>query len=322
MLAEATGQLIRIAFSLAMACLVDVHTARADITQDVRHHFASNDGVNLHYVSLGEKEGDLKNRPLAVMLHGFPDFWYTWRHQMPALAKTHYVVAMDLRGYNKSDKPNGVENYSMPVLMSDVVAVIEHAGYEKAVIIGNDWGGAIAWNLASFHPQRVERLIVCNLPHMKGLTRELNNNPRQQEASGYARDFQKPDAHKNLSPTTLTRIVAGNRSADVQEKYQTAFENSDIESMLNYYKANFPRPGNDPRPGNETSEPTDMPNVQCPTLIIHGLKDKALLASGLNDNWDWVDNELTILTLPGADHFAQQDAPSRVTKAITQWLGQ
>lgn len=292
----------------AMACSF---SPQDQLLQDVKHHFAENDGVRLHYVSLGEK----KERPLVVMLHGFPDFWYTWRNQMPALSKDHYVVAVDLRGYNKSDKPEGVGKYSMATLMADVIAVIKHAGYEKAIIVGNDWGGAISWNLAAYFPKRVEKLIVCNLPHMKGLTRELANNPRQRENSSYAREFQKEGAHKSLSPAILTGIVAGRRLPEVQAVYKAAFERSDIEAMLNYYKANYPRPGNS---GSPSAPP--MPNIKCPTLVIHGLKDKALLASGLNNNWDWIDNELTILTLPKADHFVQQDAPKRVTKAMTRWL--
>lgn len=285
---------------------------QSDLMEAVTHHHAENDGVRLHYVTLGEKQ----DRPLVVMLHGFPDFWFTWRNQMPELARTHYVAAVDLRGYNKSDQPRGVDQYSMKILMRDVVAVIKHAGYDKAVIVGNDWGGAISWNLAAYYPQHVEKLIICNLPHMKGLTRELANNPQQQKNSGYAREFQKEDAHRNLNPAMLASIVAGKRPKSVQAAYKAAFERSDIEAMLNYYKANYPRVG---KGGSKTSAPA-MPNIKCPTLVIHGLKDKALLASALNDNWDWIDNELTILTLPEADHFVQQDAPERVTKAMVRWL--
>lgn len=285
--------------------------AHADVFDDVTHHVATNGDVKLHYVSLGQKD----DRPLVIMLHGFPDFWYTWRNQMPALAKDHYVVAMDLRGYNKSDKPKGVSKYAMPVLMSDVVAVIRHAGYEKAVVVGNDWGGAIAWSLASYQPDRVDRLIICNLPHLNGLSRELRNNKEQQVNSAYARAFQQEGAHKQLSAGYLAAMVAGGRSEAVRKRYLEAFQRSDIEAMLNYYKANYPNPD---APSTNSAPP--MPNVKCPTLVIHGLKDTALLAAGLNDNWEWVDNELTILTLPQANHFVQQDAPKRVTKAMRVWL--
>lgn len=285
-----------------------------DVFDEVEHHFARNGEVKLHYVSLGEKKRD---RPLVIMLHGFPDFWYTWRNQMPALAKDHYVVAMDLRGYNQSSQPEGVGNYAMPVLMSDVVAVIKHAGYEKAVVVGNDWGGAIAWSLASYQPAVVDRLIICNLPHLNGLNRELRNNKQQQANSEYARNFQKEGAHKTLSARMLAGIVAGNRSEDVRARYLAAFRKSSFEGMLNYYKANYPNP--DAQPTAAAARPA-MPNVKCPTLVIHGLKDQALLASGLNNNWEWVENELTILTLPNANHFVQQDAPERVTKAMRVWL--
>ena len=278
---------------------------------EVSHHNAENNGVKLHYVTLGKKQG----QPLILMLHGFPDFWFTWRNQMPELARTHYVAAMDLRGYNKSDKPEGVAQYSMKLLMSDVIAVIKHAGYDKAVIVGNDWGGAISWNLAAYYPQRVEKLIICNLPHMKGLARELANNPKQQENSGCAREFQKEGAHRNLNSAILTNIVAGKRSESVRDAYRAAFERSDIEAMLNYYKANYPAP---PEPG--APVPPPPPKVNVPILMFHGLQDTALHSDGLNNTWDWVGKDLTIVTTPDADHFVQQDAAPLVSSTLRWWL--
>ena len=141
-----------------------------DVYDLVEHRFAENNGVRIHYVTIGEG-------PLIVMIHGFPDYWYSWRRQMPALAERHQVVAMDMRGYNRSDKPVGVENYSMELLVGDVAAVIRHAGHEQATVVGHDWGGAVAWTLAMVMPDVVERLIILNLPHPQGLARELARNP-------------------------------------------------------------------------------------------------------------------------------------------------
>src|SRR5215469_14066735 len=107
--------------------------------------------------------------PLIVMIHGFPDFWYTWRNQMAALAQHFQVVAIDLRGYNLSDKPQGGENYLMDHLVGDVQAVIRHIGRDKAIIIGHDWGGAIAWQFAILLPALTERLIILNMPHPRGI---------------------------------------------------------------------------------------------------------------------------------------------------------
>ena len=130
----------------------------SELLDQVQQGFADNNGVRIHYVTLGQG-------PLLVMIHGFPDFWYTWRHQMPMLAQNFQVVAVDQRSYNLSDKPTGVEHYAMPLLAGDIIAVIRHLKQEQAVIVGHDWGGMVAWHLAMRHPDLVERLIICNLPH-------------------------------------------------------------------------------------------------------------------------------------------------------------
>src|SRR6185369_14815908 len=145
--------------------------------------------------------------PLIVLIHGFPDFWYTWRAQMPELAKNHRVVAIDQRGYNLSDKPQGVENYSLSLLVSDVVAVVKQLGQEKATIVGHDWGGAVAWSFAMRFPEMTDKLIILNLPHFRGLSRELAHNPKQQQNSAYARRFQEEGAHDTLTAEKLAEWV-------------------------------------------------------------------------------------------------------------------
>ncbi|MCH8108143.1 MAG: alpha/beta hydrolase [Chloroflexi bacterium] len=269
----------------------------------VQHGYAENNGVKIHYATLGQG-------PLVVMIHGFPDFWYTWRHQMEGLAGQFQVVAVDLRGYNDSDKPKGVENYAMPVLASDIVAVIHHLGQENSIVVGHDWGGAIAWYLATTMPALVERLIICNLPHFRGLRRELANNPEQQQNSQYARDFQQEGAHLTLTPERLARWVT---DPEAMPHYIEAFNKSDFEAMLNIYKANYPR-----EPYVADSSP--VVKVQCPVLMIHGLKDRALLPGALNDTWDWLEKDLTLVTVPDAEHFVQQDAADLVTRTMRMWL--
>ncbi len=275
----------------------------ADESELGTHGFAQSDDVRIHYVTVGDG-------PLLVMIHGFPDYWYTWRKQMPALAKSFKVVAIDQRGYNKSDKPTGVENYTVDKLVRDVRAVIEHFDRDKAVIVGHDWGGIVAWSFAMAHPEMTDRLIILNLPHPKGLRRELANNPEQRKNSQYARDFQKPEAASRLTAEGLTFWV---KDVEARKKYVEAFRRSSFEAMLNYYKANFPRePYEEPK--------NDFPKVKCSVLMIHGLKDKALLAAGLNNTWEWVEKDLTIVTLPDADHFVQQDAAAEVTRRMISWL--
>jgi epoxide hydrolase 4 len=265
--------------------------------------YVDSDGVRIHYVTAG-------NGPLVVLLHGFPDFWYTWRRQMPELAEHYQVVAIDQRGYNLSDKPDGVENYSMAKLTGDVQAVIRHFDQQKAIIVGHDWGGAVAWSLAMTQPESVDRLIILNLPHPNGLRRELANNPQQRAASAYARSFQEPDAAKSLSAERLAAWVS---DVAAREHYVEAFQRSSFEAMLNYYRANYPR-----EPYTAASLP--LPKVKCRVLMIHGLKDQALLPAALNGTWDWLENELTLVTVPDAGHFVQQDAAELVTRTVLGWL--
>ena len=152
--------------------------------------FVDSGGMKIHYVTSGKG-------PLIILLHGFPDYWYTWRDQMPALAKKFQVVAIDLRGFNKSDQPKGVENYTLAKLVGDVDAVRKQFKQEKAIVVGHDWGGAIAWGYAMTHPDKIDRLIVLNLPHPKGLQRELATNPQQQKNSEYARDSSRRTPPRN-----------------------------------------------------------------------------------------------------------------------------
>jgi pimeloyl-ACP methyl ester carboxylesterase len=266
--------------------------------------FADSDGVKIHYVTLGKG-------PLVILLHGFPDFWYTWRDQMPHLAKHFQVVAIDLRGYNKSDQPKGVENYTLDKLVGDVLAVIKHFQRDKAILVGHDWGGAIAWTFAMTQPDKIERLVLLNLPHPRGMLRELANNPEQQKNSQYARNFQQPDAASKIQPELLVFWV---KEADAQKKYLQAFKRSSIEGMLNYYKANYPRP--------PYKLDRELPPVKCPVLMFHGLKDPYLLPGALNDTWKWVEKDLTLITIPSAGHFVHRDATDFVSRNLVLWLTQ
>ena len=264
--------------------------------------YANSNGVKIHYVTAG-------TGPLVVMIHGFPDFWYTWRNQMDALSGQYQVAAIDLRGYNLSDKPAGEENYDMRLLIGDVAAVIKHLGREKAIIAGHDWGGAISWQFVFNMPQMVEKLIILNLPHPNGLSRELATNEKQKANSAYARRFQSPDSHKALTAEGLAGWV---KDPVAKAKYIEAFQRSDFNAMMNYYRRNYPK---------EPYEARIAPQrVNVPVLMIHGLKDTALLAPALNNTWDWLDADLTLVTIPNASHFVQQDASELVSRTIKSWL--
>ncbi|MEC8389503.1 MAG: alpha/beta hydrolase [Planctomycetota bacterium] len=292
----------RVVFFFLLSSLLAISTTNADESALGKHGYAQSGDVKIHYVTKGEG-------PLLVMIHGFPDYWYTWREQIPALSEHFQVVAMDQRGYNLSGKPEGLARYQMEELVQDVEAVIKHFGKKKAIVVGHDWGGAVAWSFATAKPQMIDHLVILNLPHFNGLQRELANNPKQRRASAYAREFQKEDAASRLTAEGLTFWI---KDSEAKAKYLEAFKRSSFEGMLNYYKANYPRP-----PYDETPE---MPPVDCSVLMIHGLKDTALLPGALNDTWKWVKRDLTLVTLPEAGHFVQQDAGPKVTQTLLTWL--
>jgi pimeloyl-ACP methyl ester carboxylesterase len=196
------------------------------------------------------------------------------------------------------------------LLVGDVAAVIKSLGQQKAIIVGHDWGGLVAWQFALNLPQMTDRLIVLNLPHPRGLTRELAHNPEQQKNSQYARNLQQPDAASKVTAEGLARWV---KDPAAREKYIEAFKKSDFEAMLNYYKRNYPR-----EPYTEDTSP--VVKTQMPVLLIHGLGDTALLSGALNNTWDWMGKDLTLVTIPGSGHFVQQDASEMVSRSMRSWL--
>ena len=236
---------------------------------------------------------------------------------MKGLSENFQVVAMDQRGYNLSDQPEGEESYNMEYLVSDVAALIRHFGSDKATIVGHDWGGIVSWQFAFARPEMVENLVILNLPHPNGLARELASNSDQQENSAYARRFIAGSA---TDPDILFGGPMNSQSLSfwvsdpkAREKYVEAFDNSSFDAMLAYYKQNYPRVS-------EGNTPPPAPQLDVPLLVFHGLRDTALHSNGLNNTWDWNDSDTTIVSAPDANHFVQQDAADLVTTTLKWWL--
>jgi pimeloyl-ACP methyl ester carboxylesterase len=313
------GETVRTIKILGLACCLVVIASAAtsfakeagskDLWDRVEHHYADSNGVKIHYAAQGMG-------PLIVMIHGFPDFWYTWRDQMAALSSKYRVVAVDQRGYDLSGRPPGIEQYAMTLLVDDIGAVIKAEGRSSAVIVGHDWGGAVAWTLAMTHPDWVQALVILNLPHPYGIQREIKNNPQQRKNSQYAFNFQKPGAEKTLSAEQLAGWV---KDDNARVHYIEAFKRSDFEAMLNYYRANYPRP-DQAADAADTPPPPPPPKVKVPVLEFHGLADQALLPGALSGTWDLVEQDFTLVTIPGAGHFVQQDASALVTTTMSDWL--
>ncbi len=238
---------------------------------------------------------------------------------MAGLSDNHHVVAIDQRGYNLSDQPEGQENYARQYLVSDVAAVIRHLGQKKAVIVGHDWGGSVAWNFAYTFPQMVDKLIVLNLPHPNGLARVSRSNDEARSNTNYAQVFRlgkptDPDVFFGgpMTPQSLSGWVT---DPEARKHYIKAFEQSDFDAMLAYYKQNYPG-----LPKKGAPVPPPAPQLKMPVLLFHGLQDRALSSEALNHTWDWIDNDLTLVTTPVANHFVQQDAPELVTSTMKWWL--
>ncbi len=283
------------------------------ISETWQHRDIITNGIRMHYVTQGEG-------PLVVLLHGFPEFWYSWRHQIPFLAEHGYmVVAPDLRGYNDTDKPR--KGYDVPTLLRDIVGLIKGLGREKAIIVGHDWGGILAWEFAIRYPEMTERLVAMNAPHPAAMRREFRTL-KQLRKSSYMFFFQLPwlpeyvllRNHANEVGRTL-RGNAGQKSVFSREEtaiYQQAMSKPGAATAsLNYYRQIFRRP---PSPSTGKN-----PYVRVPTLLIWGEQDRALgieLTTGLEQ---WVDH-LEIRRIPDSGHWVQQEQPEKVNRYVLEFL--
>lgn len=275
--------------------------AEAPAAPVVESKFAENDGVKIHYAASGEG-------PLVVMIHGFPDYHGSWNGLAAALNSNYRVAAMDTRGYNLSSQPEGVENYAMDKLVGDVAAVIAAEGRQTATVIGHDWGAAIAWDFAFSNPDKLDNLVILSVPHPTAFAKELKNNPVQRRNSEYARNFQKEGSEASLTAEGLAGWV---QDPEAKARYVEAFSKSSFPAMMNYYRANYPDPN---------APAAELPPLNAPLLVIHGMKDQALLASGHSGTWDYVARDSTLLMVPEAGHFVQHDAADLVNGTIRNWL--
>lgn len=278
----------------------------------MQHEYITTNGIKLHYVTQGEG-------PLMLMLHGFPEFWYSWRHQIPVFAQNFKVVALDLRGYNDSDKPKEQSAYVMAEFVRDIEGVIKGLGYDKCVLVGHDWGGMIAWNFAYAHPEMVERLIVLNIPHPKKFAEGLRT-PQQLLRSSYIFFFQipwLPEALIQLSDYQLVenafKGMAVNKSAfsstDIETYKDAAGKRGALTAMLNYYRNAF---------GQQMFKNWGVTIV--PTLMIWGENDTAL-GKELTEGTEAYVRNFQIRYIPNCSHWVQQEKPELVNQYMQEFLG-
>ena len=316
------------------------------------HGFAEGaGGVRLHYVELrpDDATGGAGDAPLVVLLHGFPEFWWSWREQLPALAAAGYwVVAPDLRGYNLSDKPTEVADYAIEHLVEDLRLLIAHCGRERAALVGHDWGGQVAWQFAMDHPAQTERVVVLNSPHPQRMQEALSGRPslRQLRRSWYMFVFQAPRLPERWLATNgyervglIFRETAAHREAfppEVLRRFRVAAARPGaMTAALHYYRAAVRRGAAETwrqlraavpsalKPllgGVEPPAPREWPTINSPALLIWGERDTALgreLTEGMEPLFS---GPLELVYLPDCAHWVQQECPQDVNRLLLDFL--
>lgn len=290
----------------------------------MEHHYTSVNGIRLHYVAEGERG------PLMLFVHGFPEFWYAWHEQLLEFGRDHRAVALDMRGYNLSDKPPAVEAYRAKHLVEDLRQLIAQLG-EPAIVVAHDWGGALAWSLAIQHPQLVSRLVIVNAPHPVPFARALRDDPEQIAASQYMRRLRDPTAERVLSEDGFRRLAGMLRqfapgsawpSAEDLARYRDAWSQPGaLTGGLNYYRASplyprDPKVDHDPVPVLAPGQYT----VRVPTLVVWGERDAALLPV-LLEGLDEVVPDLRVERIADATHWVAHEQPQQLNRLIRAFIG-
>jgi epoxide hydrolase 4 len=297
-------------------------------------------GVRLHYASVGQG-------PLVLFLHGYPSFWYQWKDQMLEMGRDHLAVGLDMRGYNLSSKPDGLEPYQMKNLVEDVRQFAQKiGGGRKFVLVGHDWGGSVAWVFAMAHPDMLDKLIIINAAHTFVLERELRENPAQRYASDYIFGFieslapgERPPDETNTRESATRRAHAGFVDAAVKSGHYTEEDRDrwidawsqpgSTTAGLNYYRVNHRNaPFNDRHPASsipqswsakELTKGVEDPIIRLPTLVIWGMKDTALLTGNLSGLDKWV-RDLSVKLYPDDDHWVMIEKYKEVAQDIRQFI--
>ncbi len=280
------------------------------------HRFVEANGLRFHCVTAGEG-------PLVILLHGFPEFWYSWRRQIPALARAGFtVVAPDLRGYNDSDKPEGVDAYRVSVIVDDVAGIIRAFGHARAYLVGHDWGGVVAYAFALFKPAMTLKLAVLNCPPPGVLYRAfLDGNLEQLRKSWYMFFFQLPDLPEALLSANNFRLLKaiayaharpGTFAAKDLRAFTAAFAKPGaLTGAINWYRNMF-------RPGRQVGR--EFPPITAPTLLVWGTRDHFLgkeLTRGIKR---YFSGPFRLVYLQGVSHWVQQEAPGRVNRILVAFL--
>lgn len=279
------------------------------------HSSIETNGIHLHVVTAGDPHG----RPV-ILLHGFPEFWYGWRHQIPALVSAgFFVIAPDQRGYDLSDKPKEMRAYRLKELVEDIRGLSGHFGFERAAVVGHDWGAAVAWELAIHHPEQVEHLGILNVPHPAVMWEFLHKSIKQLLKSWYIGFFQIP-----VVPVSLLRfnrcaalahmLKASGRSGTFSQAEINEYKNAwrqpgAIPAMIDWYRAAF----------NDRSSMAETHRNRVPTLILWGKKDVALSEEMAVRSIEYCDHG-ELIYFENSTHWVQHDEAEAVNRELVAFL--
>jgi pimeloyl-ACP methyl ester carboxylesterase len=285
------------------------------------HRIALPTGVELDVQVAGHA-----GNPPVILLHGFPESHRTWRHIVPDLARDHFVLAPDQRGYARSSKPEGVEHYTPDRIVADLLALADHFEIDRFTLVGHDWGGAIAWVAALGQPQRVARLVIVNAPHPLVFQRSLFDDRDQRRASQYITRFRDTAIDRGLVgaglerffSSTFAQVLTGVVAGEDKAAYLDEWGNPGaMTAMLNWYRASsIIVPAMDEDPPRPAWLDAPFPPVTQPTLVVWGMADKALLPVQL-DLAPYVP-DLTVEKVD-AGHFVPWEQPDAVLAALRRW---
>jgi pimeloyl-ACP methyl ester carboxylesterase len=298
-----------------------MNDALINLDPSIRHGYAQIGGVRLHYAERGS------GGRLVILLHGFPEFWYSWRHQLTALGENFHVVAPDMRGYNLSDKPARVEDYKVDLLVDDVLGLVRHFGEREAAIVGHDWGAGVAWAVAQRYPEYVWKLVAMQVPPMAAW--RDNMTLRQALSSWYMLFFQLPRLPEWLMSAKDYAFVERIFKKTVARK--GAFTDTDIAiykkalsepgaltAAINYYRANVFSMFMKRR--RRVDEELSDGRIRVPTLFIYGEKDHAVMPETVRNLKAYIDAPYREVRIGTSAHWVQNEAVSEVNAALQSFL--
>jgi len=298
-----------------------------ELTAEVTHHFADLPECRMHYVSRGE------GSPI-LFLHGFPQFWFLWRHQLADLGRDHRAIAADMRGYNLSCKPEDPEDYRMRHLLGDIRSLVSELDLAPVTLVGHDWGGIVSWAFSLKHPELLERLVIIDAPPPFTWNRDLRESPKQREAVNYMVELSKPSPEPekmlaandySMMDQVMQRIGGmGARLTDAEQAvYREAWSQPGaLRGGLNYYRA--ARMGEQVVAGGvpEAYEAKiTSQSVRVPTMVIWGEKDNVLLPTLTRGLEQWIPDLRTEI-VPGAGHWVPYERPEDVNRLIRDFVDQ